>query len=387
MQNFEYCNPTRIVFGRGTIARLSQLVPASARVMLLYGGGSIKRNGVYAQIIAALGARGVVEFGGIEPNPAYEQCMAASTLARREQVDFLLAAGGGSVIDAAKFIAASVPFTNGDPWHFLEKRGVVNPASALPLGVVLTLPASGSEMNAIAVISRRATSEKRSFDSPFIYPRFSILDPEATFSLPREQVRNGIVDAFVHVAEQYLTYPADAPLQDRLAESIFHTLIEEGPKTLADLTDYAARANLIWCATNAFNRQLSCGVPVDFATHMIGHELTAVYGLAHAESLAAVLPSVWRTQQATKSDKLQQFARRVWGITASTPVAASEEAISKVTAFFHTLGMPTRLRDFAIDAEDAAQRIEARLAVRDAVFGEHKDVTPERVAAILRLAQ
>ncbi len=328
MQNFEYCNPTRIVFGRGSIARLESLVPAEARVLLLYGGGSIKRNGVFTRIIAALATRTVVEFGGITPNPDYETCMEAVELARREGIDFILAAGGGSVIDAAKLIAAGMPFA-GDPWLFIDRRGVVMPTAALPIGVVLTLPASGSEMNPIAVISRRALCDKRAFDSPLVYPRFSILDPETTFSLPREQVRNGIVDAFVHVAEQYLTYPADAPLQDRQAEAIFLTLIEEGPKTLEYPTDYAARANFIWCATNAFNRHLTCGVPTDFTTHMIGHELTACYGLAHAESLAVVLPSLWRVQQAVKREKLLQFAHRVWGIAQPDPDSVVEEVLEQ----------------------------------------------------------
>ncbi|HOF88261.1 MAG TPA: iron-containing alcohol dehydrogenase [Armatimonadota bacterium] len=387
MQNFEYCNPTRIVFGKGTITELDRLVPAEARVLLVYGGGSITRNGVYDQVKAALGARTVLEFGGIEPNPAYETCMEAVQLARRENVNFLLAAGGGSVIDGAKFIAAAVPFTEGDPWLFLEKRGEVIPKAAVPLGVVLTLPASGSEMNAIAVISHRGGGEKRAFDAPLLYPRFSILDPEATFSLPLNQVRNGIVDTFVHVVEQYLTYPAEASLQDRQAEAIILTVLDEGPKTLANPTDYAARANIVWCATNAFNRSLSCGVPVDFATHNIGHELTAVYGMAHAESLAVVLASRWRLQKTAKQAKLAQFARRVWGVTEPNPAVAAELAITHTLDFFHRLGMPSRLRDYGISAVEAAEKIAARLAARRAVFGEHADVTPDKVAAILRMAE
>lgn len=386
MFNFDYCNPTRIVFGKGTIAELDRLLPGDARVMLLYGGGSIKRNGVHGQILAALAGRTVVEFGGIPANPEYETCLAAADAARCDGITFLLAAGGGSVIDAAKFIAAAVPFA-GDPWLFMEKRGVVLPEEALPLGAVLTLPASGSEMNATAVISYRGKGEKRAFDSPLVYPRFSILDPETTFSLPREQVRNGIVDTFVHVVEQYVTYPADAPLQDRQAEAVFATVMEEGPRALADPDNYAVRANLMWCATHGLNRLLGCGVPGDFATHMIGHELTAVYGLAHAESLAVVLPSRWRCHLDAKAEKLAQFGRRVLGIALPDATAAAEAAIAGVEDFFHALGMPTRLRDFGIAAGEAAAVVEQRLAARNAVFGERRDVTPDKVAEILRRAE
>ncbi len=384
MNNFEYYNPTRIVFGKGAIANLERLVPATARVMLIYGGGSIKRNGVYAQVKAALGARAVVEFGGIEPNPAYESCLEAAELARREGVDFLLAAGGGSVVDATKLIAALVPFTGDDPWQLFVQRGVVMPVTALPFGAVLTLPATGSEMNPIAVISRRETREKRAFDSELIYPRFSILDPEVTFSLPPVQVRNGIVDTFVHVVEQYLTYPADAPLQDRQAEAVFLTLIEEGPKALAHPADYATRATLMWCATHGLNRMLACGVPTDFATHQIGHELTAEYGLVHAESLAVVLPALWRLRKAAKLQKLSQFARRVWGVDEADPEQAADQAIERTVAFFHAMGMPTRLQDYGINAEEAARVISTRLGTR--ALGERKDVTSDVAADILRQA-
>ena len=334
---------------------------------------------------AALGARAVVEFGGIEPNPAYESCLEAAELARREGVDFLLAAGGGSVVDATKLIAAVVPFTGDDPWQLFVQRGVVMPATALPFGTVLTLPATGSEMNPIAVISRRETREKRAFDSELVYPRFSILDPEVTFSLPPVQVRNGIVDTFVHVVEQYLTYPADAPLQDRQAEAVFLTLIEEGPKALAHPADYATRATLMWCATHGLNRMLACGVPTDFATHQIGHELTAEYGLVHAESLAVVLPSLWRLRKVAKLQKLAQFARRVWAVDEADPEKAADLAIEHTIAFFHTMGMPTRLQDYGIKAEEAAVIISKRLGTR--TLGERKDVTADVAADILRLAE
>ncbi|MDZ4197819.1 MAG: iron-containing alcohol dehydrogenase [Kiritimatiellia bacterium] len=383
MLNFEYFNPTRIVFGRGTIGELNRLVPASARVLLIYGGGSIKQNGVYKQVREALGGRTVSEFPGIRPNPTWEQCMEAVSLARRERSDFLLAVGGGSTLDAAKFISVAIPYTGGDPWIFLEQRGRVMPEEALPLGTVLTLPATGSEMNPIAVISREADKEKRGFVSEKMQPLFSILDPEATFSLPPRQVRNGVVDAYIHTLEQYMTYPADAPLQDRLAESVLQTLREVGPRTLAEPTHYEARATFMWCATWALNRSLGCGVPQDWATHMIGHELTALYGVDHAESLALVLPALWTIQREKKQAKLAQYARRVFGVEIADDAQAADRAISLTVDFFQSLGMPTRPSAHGIDGKEAAAEIERRFARRGVVWGEHQDLTPARVAEVL----
>jgi len=383
MLNFEYYCPTRIVFGRGAIAELDRLTPQKARVLMTYGRGSIKRNGVYDQVREALGDREVLEFSGIPPNPTYEVCMQAVDLCRRESVDFLLAVGGGSVLDATKFIAAAVPFTDDDPWLFLEKRGIVVPKAALPLGCVLTLPATGSESNAFAVISRESTQEKRAFDSELVFPRFSVLDPATTFSLPREQVRNGIVDAFVHVLEQYATYPVNTPLQDRQAEAILVTLAEEGPRALDAPDDYDTRANLMWCATMALNRHLSCGTVGDWATHMIGHELTAFFGLAHAESLAVVLPARWRFDIERKREKLSQYARRVWNYKGPEAEAA-EFAVRRTEEFFHSLGMPTRLSAWNVSADDAAARVSARFRERGVLLGEHGDIGPDEVAAILR---
>ena len=294
MENFVYHNPVKIVFGKGSIAQLGSLVPATARVLITYGGGSIKRNGVYDQVCRALGSHRVCEFSGIEPNPRYETCMRAVTLARAEKTDFLLAVGGGSVLDGTKFIAAAIPYASGDPWKIVSQGRPT--AVATPLGCVLTLPATGSEMNGFAVISRDSTQEKLAFASPYIYPQFSIMDPETTYSLPPRQVANGIVDAFVHVAEQYLTSGPPAPLQDRQAEAILATLIEQAPKVLSQPQDYDTRANLMWCATQALNGLIGCGMTQDWSTHMIGHELTALYGIDHAQSLAIVLPAVWRNR-------------------------------------------------------------------------------------------
>ena len=308
MLNFTYYNPVQSVFGRGSIAELPKVMPACEKVLLTYGGGSIKRNGVYEQVHAALKGRRLLEFGGIEPNPRYETCMKAVELARAEGVDFLLAVGGGSTIDGTKFIAAAVPYKAKDPWDMLTNWARV-PANPLPLGCVLTLPATGSEMNGGAVVSRESTNEKLFFHSPHVFPRFSILDPETTYSLPARQTANGVVDAFVHTTEQYLTYPADAPLQDRQAEAILLTLVEEGPKALADPQNYAVRANLMWCATQALNGLIGCGVPQDWTTHMIGHELTALYGIDHAQSLAIVLPGVLQHQQGPQAGEAAPICR------------------------------------------------------------------------------
>lgn len=386
MLNFEYYNPTRIVFGKNTIAELNRLLPMAAKVLLVYGGGSIKRNGVYAQVRAALGQREVVEFPGIPPNPTYEKCLKAVDIVRRHGLDFLLAVGGGSTLDATKFISVAVPFTEGDPWLFLSKRGQVMPAAAVPVGAVMTLPATGSEMNPIAVITREADRDKRGFNSELMQPRFSILDPEATFSLPANQVRNGVVDAFVHVLEQYLTFPVNAPLQDRQAEAVLSTLIEEGPKTLANPRDYDSRANFMWCATWALNRSLGCGVPQDWATHMTGHELTALYGVAHAESLAIVLPALCRFQKERKKAKLAQFARRVFNVFEADDDRAADAAIVRTVKFFQSLGMPTTLAAFQIPAAEAAAAVAERFTRRGVVWGEHQDLTPDKIAQILRAA-
>jgi len=383
MQNFTYHNPVKIVFGKGAIAELPKLVPADANVLMTYGGGSIKRNGVYDQVHDAMRDRRMIEFGGIEPNPRFETCMKAVELARREGVDFLLSVGGGSVLDGTKFIAAAVPYQGSDPWEMLLDWSRV-PENTLPLGSVLTLPATGSEMNGGAVISREATRHKLFFISRHTFPRFSILDPETTYSLPPRQVANGIVDTFVHTTEQYLTYPADVLLQDRQAEAILLTLIEEGPKALGDPCNYAVRANLMWCATQALNGTIGCGAPQDWATHMIGHELTALYGIDHAQSLAVVLPGVLKHQKQRKRAKLLQYADRVWGLRNGGDDARVDRAIDKTEQFFHLLGIATRLGDYRIP-HDAIELVASRLAERDMKLGEHGDLGAKEVKEILEL--
>ena len=293
MLNFTFQNPTKILFGRGQIANVAAEIPEGTKILLTYGGGSIHRNGVYDQTMKALKGREVIEFGGIEPNPEYKTLMRAVELGRAEKVDLLLAVGGGSVSDGTKFIGAAIPFA-GEPWDIPDKHAPVS--AAVPLGVILTLPATGSESNSFAVVSRAETGQKLAFSTPFGYPRFAVLDPQTTFTLPPRQVANGIVDAFVHTLEQYLTYPVNAQLQDRFAESILQTLIEVGPRTLAAPYDYDLRATFVWCATMALNGLIGVGVPQDWATHMIGHELTALYGIDHARTLAAVMPHLLRVQ-------------------------------------------------------------------------------------------
>jgi NADP-dependent alcohol dehydrogenase len=363
-------------------------MPKSEKVLLVYGGGSIKRNGVYEQVVGALKGRGLLEFGGIEPNPRYETCMKAVEVARAEGADFLLAVGGGSTLDGTKFIAAAVPYKAKDPWDMLTNWARV-PANPLPLGCVLTLPATGSEMNGGSVVSREATKEKLFFHSPHVFPRFSILDPETTCSLPPRQTANGIVDAFVHTTEQYLTYPAGAPLQDRQAEAILLTLVEEGPKALADPRNYAVRANLMWCATQALNGLIGCGVPQDWTAHMIGHELTALYGIDHAQSLAVVAPGVWRHQHQRKRAKLLQYAERVAAGALGAPQPAEQDedaridrAIAATEQFFRSLGVGTRLSDYNIPA-DAPDVVAARLAKRRMRLGEHGDLGEKDVREIL----
>lgn len=379
MNNFTYRNPVELVFGKGTIAELRRLVPQGDKVLFAYGGGSIKKNGVYDQVRAALEGRDVLEFAGIEPNPRYETCMKAVDLCRREGVGFLLAVGGGSVLDAVKFIAAAVPF-QGEPWDILAKHARVE--AALPLGSVLTLPATGSEMNGNSVISRDETREKLAFYSPLVYPKFSILDPETTFTLPPRQTANGVVDAFAHTMEQYMTYPADAPLQDRFAEAILSTLIEIGPKLLEHPHDYQLRANMMWTATMALNGIIGLGVPQDWATHGIGHELTALYGMDHGQTLAVVMPAVWRFKFADKKAKLAQYGARVWGLSGSEEERA-QAAIEKTEEFFRLLGVKTRLAEYG--AENAVDQVPPRLEKRGVVLGERRDIGPAQVREILRL--
>ncbi|EOU9537957.1 alcohol dehydrogenase [Cronobacter dublinensis] len=375
MNNFNLHNPTHIAFGKGAISELRSLIPADSRVLITYGGGSVKKTGVLDQVYSALNGLDVLEFGGIEPNPSYETLMNAVELVRKEKVTFLLAVGGGSVLDGTKFIAAAAHYAAAsDPWHILETRGS-DITDAIPMGSVLTLPATGSESNKGAVVSRRATGDKQAFHSPFVQPRFAILDPVYTYTLPPRQVANGVVDAFVHTVEQYVTYPVNAKIQDRFAEGILLTLIEEGPKALEEPENYDVRANLMWAATQALNGLIGAGVPQDWATHMLGHELTAMHGLDHAQTLAVVLPALWNEKRNEKRAKLLQYAERVWNITEGSDDERIDAAIAATRRFFETMGAPTRLSDYGLDGSS----IPALLAKLEehglTALGEHQDIT------------
>ena len=384
MQNFEFYNPTKIVFGTETIARLADLVPSDARVLILYGGASAKKNGTLDEVRTALGTRYIKEFGGIEPNPTYETLMRAVEQIRTEKLDYLLAVGGGSVIDGTKFVAAAVNFP-GDPWEILLKYGQ-NIDSALPFGTVLTLPATGSEMNSGSVITRRETQTKLAFMSSHVFPQFSILDPSKTYTLPQQQIANGVVDAFVHIVEQYLTYPVGGMAQDRFAEGLLQTLIEIGPLALATPGDADVRANLMWVATLALNGLIGAGVPQDWATHMIGHELTAAYGIDHARTLAIVLPAMLNEQRRQKHDKLLQYGQRVWGINSGSDEQRITATIEATRDFFERMGVSTHLSAYNLGNEAIDLVINQLKAHGMTQLGEHSDVTTEVSRRILMAA-
>ncbi len=385
MKNFEFYNPVKVCFGKGEIAKLTGLVPLEANILLTYGGGSIKKNGVYEQVMEALKEFNVIEFSGIEANPHYETLMNGVALIKAQHIDFLLAVGGGSVLDGTKFMAAAALWEGSDPWDILSKRGKVRVDKALPLGTVLTLPATGSEMNGTSVVTRWETKDKLAFDSVHVFPRFSILDPEVVFSLPRIQVVNGIVDAFIHVMEQYLTYPANAPVQDRFAESLLTTLMEEGPRVLADRTDYDAAANFMWAATMALNGLIGVGVPQDWATHMIGHELTALHGIDHGQTLCIILPGIMQIKRKNKEEKLLQFGQRVLKITEGTTNQKIDAIIEKTIDFFESFGIKTKLADYGVGSEIIPQVIERFTKRGIKAIGERGDLTLEDIAKILDL--
>jgi NADP-dependent alcohol dehydrogenase len=382
MDNFQFMNPTKILFGKGQLANLDQEIPKGAKVLILYGGGSAKRTGLLDTVKQALKGHSFGEFGGIEPNPTYETLMQAVALVRKDKYDFLLAVGGGSVIDGTKFVAAAVPFTQGEPWGLLAQHLPVK--TALPFGTVLTLPATGSEMNSGAVITRREFRAKLAFMSPALYPKFSILDPVLTYTLPARQVANGVVDAYVHVMEQYLTYPVGAKVQDRFAEGLLLTLIEEGPKALQDGQNYEVRANLMWAATLALNGLIGTGVPQDWATHMLGHEITALHGLDHGQTLAIVLPSMLEAMKADKRAKLLQYAQRVWGIQSGTDEERISLAIAKTRGFFEALGVATHLSAYKVGANAVEPLVASLESHGMTTLGESGKVTPQVSRRVLQ---
>ncbi len=385
MLNFELYNPVNLVFGKGQISKLSKLIPADAKVLLAYGGGSIFSNGVHAQVTEALKGYDITEFGGIEPNPRYETVMKAVEIVREKKLDFILAVGGGSVIDGVKFIAAASKF-DGDPIDILQKRIRIE-NNAMPFGTVLTLPATGSEMNSGSVITINSTQEKLSFGGPAVFPKFSICDPSVVASLPKRQVQNGVIDAFTHVMEQYLTYPHNAMLQDRIAEGILQTLIEIGPDVAENPSDYKLASNFMWCCTMALNGLIQKGVPTDWATHMIGHELTALYEIDHARTLAIIAPNLYRVLFETKKEKLAQYGQRVWNITETDIDKAANQAIDRTVGFFKMMGMPSKISEYTADYGATADFIVNRFEERGwRAMGERGNITPDKVREIVEMS-
>lgn len=380
MNNFVFQNPTKLIFGKGEIKRLSKLIDKDKKILMTYGGGSIKRNGVYEQVMQALEGYDIVEFSGIEANPDYSTLMKAVDICKTQNIDFILAVGGGSIIDGTKFIATAAKFEGEDAWDILSKKSRL--PKPMDFASVLTLPATASEMNNGAVISRRDRQEKLAFHNPEGYPKFSILDPDVVLTLPAKQISNGIVDIYAHTLEQYLTTCLDTKVMDRWAESLLLTLIEEAPELLSENPSYDSRANFMLTATMGLNGFISMGVDEDWATHMIGHELTALCGLDHGETLAIVHPGVMDIMRKEKHGKLLQYARRVWNITNEDEEQAIDEAIERTENFFRSIGKKTRLSEYGI-GDDVIETIVERFKQRGWNVGEHGIVTPEKARLIL----
>ena len=385
MNNFEFKNPTKIIFGKDTIKKLKEEIPTDAKVLLLYGGGSIKKNGIYDQVKTALANVDITEFGGIPANPEYETLMEALKVIKAKNITYLLAVGGGSVIDGTKFLSAAAIYDGDTPWDILTKN--IRTEKGMPFGTVLTLPATGSEMNSGAVITRKETKEKLAMGGPGLFPQFSILDPEVVKSIPQRQLANGLADAFTHVLEQYMTYSVDAKLQDRFAESILQTLVEIAPSVLKDEFDYKAASNFMWSCTMALNGLIQKGVPTDWAIHAMGHELTALYGIDHARTLAIVTESHYKYNFEAKKEKLAQYGERVWNITEGSIDDKAYAAIEKTTAFFKSLGIDTKLSDYTNDHKGTAEEIAKRFTDRGWLgLGEHQSLSPEKVEKIVKMA-
>ncbi|MCD8073058.1 MAG: iron-containing alcohol dehydrogenase [Alistipes sp.] len=377
MNNFIFQNPTKLVFGKGQISKLPQLIPAGKKIMVTYGGGSVKANGIYDQVCAALQGMDFIEFWGIEPNPTVETLRKAIAIGKEQGIDFLLAVGGGSVLDGTKLIASGMVY-QGDPWEIVIKGKATG---AIPYASVMTLPATGSEMNSGAVISRTETREKFAFYTS--YPQFSILDPEATYSLPANQVAAALSDIFVHVTEQYLTTPGQSRVMDRWAEGLLMTVIEIAPKIRENQHDYDLMSDFMLTATLALNDFIRMGVTEDWATHMIGHELTALHGITHGASLAIVLPGTMRVLRRQKKGKILQYGQRVWGIDSGTEDERVDAAIDKTEEFFRSLGLSTRLGQVGI-GDETIDQVQARFERLGFSLGEGGNVTGKVAADILR---
>lgn len=385
MNNFNFQNPTKIIFGKDQISTLSSEIPANAKVLILYGGGSIKKNGIYEQVISALKDFTVVEFGGIPSNPEYSILLKALRVIKEEKIDFLLAVGGGSVIDGTKFLSSAALFKGDNPWDILTNKKPT--LKGMPFGTVLTLPATGSEMNSGAVITRADIQEKLGMGGPGLFPQFSILDPSVVSSIPQRQLANGLADAFTHVLEQYLTYPIEALIQDRFAEGIMQSLIEVAPKVIGDPSDYKAAANFMWSCTMALNGLIQKGVPTDWAVHAIGHELTALYGIDHARTLAIITANHYTYNFDTKKEKLAQLAERVFNISEGALEEKAKAGIEHINEFYHSLKIDTKLSKYTDEFENTAKTISERFTERGWLgIGEHGKVTPNDVEKIVEMS-
>ncbi len=384
MKNFDFHNPTHIVFGQDRLGELDNLIPKEAKVLILYGGGSIKKFGTLEKVKQNLKNRKTIEFGGIEPNPKYETLIKAVEIAKKENIDFLLAVGGGSVMDGTKFINLAINYNGNSTDLFKPGYSQTKVSKSLPIGTVVTLPATGSEMNSGGVITYN--HGKHVVSNKLLYPKFSILDPKLTYTLPAIQVANGIVDTFIHVVEQYVTYPVDARFQDRTAEGILQTLIEIGRQTIDNPEDYDARANLVWCATMALNGLIGAGVPQDWTTHMIGHELTALFGIDHGKTLAILQPAIWQVRKEQKREKLLQYAKRVWNITEGDDDSKIDLAINKTRDFFEDLGIKTHLSDYNIKTNEIDNIVNALKKHGLTAMSETRDLTLEISRKILQKA-
>jgi NADP-dependent alcohol dehydrogenase len=388
MLNFEIQNPTQVIFGKNQLEKLSSYIHkfySGKKILIAYGGGSIEKTGLLAQIESHLQGFHIVKFKGIEANPEFTTLMKAVELIRQEEIGFILAVGGGSVIDGVKFISGAVNYKL-DPWDvLLRKEGCVFD-SAVPFGTVLTLPATGSEVNSGAVISRSELKMKMTMGGPLFFPKFSFLDPSVVATLPQKQIANGITDSFMHTLEQYLTYPTDNLLQEREAEAILSTLIEIALPVLKEPTNYKYASNLMWCASHALNGNLRCGVPTDWATHMIGHELTALFGIDHARTLAIIAPRLYEVKFKNKQEKLTQYGRRVWNLQGDD-ISVAKKAIAKTEEFFNSLGIETKISAYSEQVDDIHQIIKARFEERGwNNTGERQDLTYDEVEEIVKNA-
>ncbi len=385
MNNFEITQPTTILFGKDLLERIPEQISkhtTSKRILITYGGGSIIRSGFLEKLKAALSEFEIHEFGGIEANPEFSTLMKAVNYIRENEIPFMLAVGGGSVIDGTKFISGAVGYPS-DPWEVLLREPGKVFTNAVPFGCILTIPATGSESNSGAVISRSELKEKRTMGGPLFFPKFALLDPTFVSTLPKRQLANGIIDAFTHTTEQYITFPGENRLQERFAEGILSSLIEIGPKVLEDPANYDLAADLMYCANQALNGTLRCGVTTDWATHMIGHELTALHGIDHAQTLAIIGPRLWEVKLNNKEAKLAQYGRRVWNLTGDDRTVA-EQAIEKTESFFHSLGVATHIREYSNDCEQTPTIIRKRFEGRGwLAMGEKQDLTPEEVEIIV----